>query len=225
MRLVILVALVILLVGCAKEAVPGKPVPEVSLPPPPAVEPVAQETQPVQEIQAPAEQPSPELEGLLNKVKKVKSYQFTYSPPPDNKARERYWVKGSKMKMKKLYTPNIVDPEQYYDTVYFDLEKKMATAYCQERRPCQKTRMNNVALDFGSVMIRLPHEWLTEIAIGSVDAGGKLFDRNTKKVMYDGKTQWLDADYALPVRILVDGSRYDFEDMAVNSVTDADMTP
>ena len=72
---------------------------------------------------------------FLNKRadKKIKSYSYTLAPPPDQLARDKWSVKGTKIKVE-LYDDNYVEPDTYFDTIFIDSETKTADGYCLSQR-------------------------------------------------------------------------------------------
>ena len=236
-----LIFLVILLIGCssAPEQTTTKVMQEITEsteptqqkqessmppPPPPGVVPAETTAKPIM---------SKELVALLSKVDKVKSYEFTYAPPPDNLARDRYSAKGNKIRIKKIYNPQMFVPAEYYDTVYLDTEKKTAIAFCESRdSKCTKGRQN-YPLKYDSVIIQMPYELTKGITAGKLGQSETLFDRNVNRISYekDGKeyTFWVDNRYALVVRMTISENgkiqRYDYMDLAVDNVKDEWVNP
>lgn len=175
-----------------------------------------------------------QLTELLTKAEKtVKSYEFTYAPPPDNLARDRYAIKGSKTSVKKIYRPIVVKPTEYADTIYLNAEQGTAVAFCEERGTvCMKARQN-YPVNYNDYVIKTPMDWLQEIEEGDVKGPHYLFERQTYQVTYDkeGKDYffWIDARYGLVVRVVIDDrqekERYDYLDLVVNQVKDSDVMP
>ncbi len=164
---------------------------------------------------------------------KIKSYEFYYAPPPDNLARDRYFVKGNKVHVLG-YSVNVQRHSDYYDNVYIDTSTKKTQAFCLSVDMRCRTQGQAFAVDYNNVMIKMPYQWLKDIEYGQVVGSEMIDDRSTKKVEYEKKgvkyTQWLDETYGMPLRVQVeepgkDKYKYDFTDMAFNSVLDDQLTP
>ena len=168
-----------------------------------------------------------ELLGLADK--KVKSYEFVFAPPPDNLARDHYYIKGTKVRIS-LYQLNYFKQDNYYDTVFVDTVKKTATGYCEGLRPgrCFNTSQFYTLPYAEWSKTKTPYQWLKEIPFGEIVGSENVYDRPAFKVYYekDGimKWFWLDSFSGLPVRIIEQKgdreTKYEFRYLAVNSVTD-----
>ncbi|MEK6874665.1 MAG: hypothetical protein AABX52_02855 [Nanoarchaeota archaeon] len=176
------------------------------------------------------------LSALFNRTitladQKIKSYEFYYSPPPDNLARDRYYIKGNRIRIFK-YATNVVQHRDYYDNVYIDTTTKTAIGLCQSQDARCKDHNKRFNLSYETAMIKLPYQWLKEITTGNISGSESLFDRTTKKIMYTKNgiqySQWIDEYSGLPLRILVEepnksAYKYEFKDLAINSVLDEQM--
>lgn len=237
----LLILFVILLVGCSSvqeqtttkvtqeatestESTQEKQESSMPPPPPPGVVPAETTAKPTM---------SKELTALLSKVDKVKSYEFTYSPPPDNLARDRYSVKDNKVRIKRIYNPPNFVPSEYYDTVYLDTEKKIAVAFCESRdSKCTKGRQN-YPMKYDSFVIQMPYELTKSITAGKLGQSETLSDRTVNRISYekDGKEYafWVDNRYALVVRRTISENekiqKYDYMDLAVDNVKDEWVNP
>ncbi|MBI4448862.1 hypothetical protein HY641_02445 [Candidatus Woesearchaeota archaeon] len=218
-HMLIVVVIALFLVACQ-----ASPPPETSL-----VTPPDQTAAPTSTVTAPSTSISPKLAKLIGKAdEKVTSYEFYYAPPPDNLARDRYFVKGNKIHMIG-YRVNTVKRDQYYDNLYFDLDKSEVRAFCQSVDFRCKEIGKEFNVDMEDVIIKLPYQWVKEITGGDISGSETLFDRLTSKVTYvkDGVTytQWIDEHSGLPLRILIEkpgkkAEKYEFKDLAINGVTD-----
>ena len=233
MKKLLVLICVLFLVGCAAEA-PQQEVKEEEK----AAEPASPPTT-ITEVDKPAESLSPELEALLGKadekVKNIKGksggYQFFYAPPPDNLARDMWFIKGNKIVVK-LYEENVVQADLNYDTIYLDTSAKTAEAYCEdERSPRCPDKNKQFSVDYNEVMIKTPYQWLKEIKTGEIVSGEMLWDRKVEVVEYtEGNTvykQWIDGFSGLPVKVRIgrgpDAEEYQFRDLAVNTVIEAQL--
>lgn len=177
---------------------------------------------------------SEEIKSILVKAdKKVKSYSFTYAPPPGNLARDVWKIKGNKIKVE-LFDDNYVTPDTYYDTVFIDTTKKTAIGVCVSQRTTRCAEQNQrFDLDYDSIIITTPYQWLKSIKYAEMFGSQMIYDRIVSVVAYEtaGKKykQWIDDFSGLPVKVSIkDGFKetfYDFRYLAVNNVEDADLLP
>ncbi len=231
----VLMMFLVFVLGCTSQEISDKEETKLSLPKEIILPSPPQQTR---ELTTPLESKiiprSKQLIELLTKAEKtVKSYEFTYAPPPDNLARDRYAVKGSKTRIKKIYRPTVVKPTEYADTIYLDAEQQTAIAFCEERGiVCMKAKQN-YPVPYKVYVIKTPMDWLQEIEDGEIKGPHYLFERQTYQVTYekDGKEYffWIDARYGLVVRVVIDDGkekmRYDYLDLVVNQVKESDVTP
>lgn len=164
---------------------------------------------------------------------KVKSYSFYYAPPPDNLARDRYFIKGNKIHILG-YSVNVMRHSDYYDNVYLDTSTKTGVAYCLSLDTRCRQQGQAFEIGYDEVMIKTPYQWIKDIKYGDVTGSESIDDRLTKKVQYEANgvkyTQWIDETYGLPLRVLVEKpgkepQQYDFKDMAYNGVSDDELLP
>ena len=237
MKKLLVLICVLFLVGCAAEApqqevkeAPEEKTAEPASPPAPTT---------IAEVDKPAESLSPELEALLGKadekVKNIKGrsggYQFLYAPPPGNLARDTWFIKGNKIVVR-LYEENVVQAGINYDTIYLDTSAKTAEAYCEdERSPRCPDKNKQFSVDYNEVIIKTPYQWMKEIKTGEIVSGEMLWDRKVEVVEYtEGNTvykQWIDGFSGLPVKVRIgrgpDAEEYQFRDLAVNTVIEAQL--
>ncbi len=243
MKRIVALLLMVLVVACAKPAVvdtPSAPVPAAPQPASKPVEPVVEEKI-VSPTPAPIPTPAPvevakntpDVQAILDKAdEKVTSYLFYYAPPPDNLARNKYFVKGNRVKVE-LYEVNFYNAEDYFDTVYLDRIKKTAIAFCENRQTslCAKSTQAQV-LPYEEYAIKLPHEYLEEVSSASKMGSETLYDRMSVKLKYNVKGQeyetWVDQYSGLPMRVKVglekEAPKFEFRELAINSLFDEDVT-
>lgn len=172
---------------------------------------------------------SEELKAMMGlPAKKVKSYDFVYAPPPDNLARDHYYIKGNRFRIS-LYNLRAYRTDTYYDTVYVDTKSKTAVGYCEGTVP-GRCRNTSVIFDlpYADFLIKTPYQWLMEIPYGEIRGSEKIFDRPSKEVYYEkdgvARTLWLDEYSGLPLRVIEDKrgnqTKYEFRYMSINAVTD-----
>ena len=232
--------------------------PPVQAPPPstPAVEPAPSPSaaQTTQVAKIPPEQPSPSsgptpssdiapsqteasltgplsdaaLKLLARADEKVKSYDFVYAPPPDNIARDKFLIKGNRMKIE-LFDRGWFTPETHMTAIYVDAKTKTAAGFCEDNRltHCPDPDRRFPA-SYDEYATKTPYQWLKEISYGKLDEGEKLSDRFTKKILYIRSNvlyeQWLDEFSGLPLRVKITNATgafiYEFRHLNINSVTD-----
>ncbi len=160
--------------------------------------------------------------------KKVKSYDFVYAPPPDNLARDHYYIKGNRFRIS-LYNLRAYRTDTYYDTVYVDTTSKTAVGYCEGTVPGRCRNTSAVFdLSYADFLIKTPYQWLMEIPNGEIRGSEKIFDRPSKEVYYEkdgvSRTLWLDEYSGLPLRVIEEKrgnqTKYEFRYMSINAVTD-----
>ena len=191
----------------------------------------------ITEPEAPKTDLSPALQTLINKAdEKIKNiagksggYQFLHAPPPDNLARDEWFIKGNKITIK-MYEQNVIEQTINYDTVYIDTETKTVVAYCEdERSPRCPDSSVEFSVNYDDVMIKTPYQWLKEIKGGEITGSEMLWDRKMEVVSYTvggiNYKQWVDGFAGIPVKVLVDEPGedpvyYEFRELAINSVTD-----
>ena len=152
-----------------------------------------------------------------------------YAPPPDNLARDKYSIKGTRMRIE-LFDRGWFNPDTHMTAVYIDAPTKTATGFCEDNRlthcPDPSRRF---PLSYDSYAIKTPYQWLKEIQYGVLGQGEKLNERMTQRISYSkGEAvveQWLDEYSGLPMRVRITNSTgqyvYDFRDVNINSVTDS----
>lgn len=169
------------------------------------------------------------LQSLLEMAdKRVQSYQFYYAPPPANLQRDRWYVKGNRIVVK-TFEVNYVKPMEYYDTIYIDAKNKTVVAYCEDvMGKCQKWD-KMYPLNYNNIIIKTPYQWVKEIPYGELQGSEMLWGRQTQKVYYERNglayKLWIDEYSGLPLRVIIkrpnkDDERYEFRDLAINSVPD-----
>ncbi len=175
---------------------------------------------------------------------KIKSYQFVYKG-------NQYFVRGTKYKII-LWRPAVIQDAKwsngtkrnafYYDTIYVDRTQKTATAYCEGyksevNKKCAELGLYELAyeLSFDKNSILLPEDWLysylnrepllfeeNKYEIGSRSTIMFAFnDSFITELNFDQKTGLVvRADQKNEANLF---ARYDYEDLAVNTVRGVDV--
>ncbi len=243
-NLFVALALLLLVVGCAKAPVVDTAAPAKTGELPPSAAPTAEENAAVERVVVPAVEEevapppvvaknTPDVEAVLERSReKVTSYEFYLAPPPDNLARDKYKVKGTKVKVE-LYEVNAYNPEEYFDTLYLDYAKRTAWSYCLRKDSIQCSGVRDgKQVPFDKVAIKLPMQYLAEIAGAKKIGSETLYDRQTVKLSYEVNgepyTTWVDQYSGLPVRVVIgdarDAPKWEFRELAINALFDEDVT-
>jgi len=159
---------------------------------------------------------------------KVKGYSFIYAAPPDNLARDTYFVKGDRVKVE-LFDRGWFKADTHMTHVYLDGATKNAVGVCEDPRSthCPDPK-RKFPVTYSDYAIKMPYQWLKEIKVGTLASGEKIFERMTKKITYTQGTetieQWIDEYSGLPVRVKVTDAQgprlYEFRHLTVNDVSD-----
>lgn len=165
---------------------------------------------------------------LARADEKVKSYDFMYAPPPDNIPRDKYYIKGTILKVE-LFDRGWFDPNTHMTSIYIDTKAKSAAGFCEDTRVthCPEPE-RRFPISYETYLIKTPYQWLKEIQFGKMSEGEKISDRFTKKISYVKNNmfveQWLDSFSGLPLRVKVVNATgefvYDFRNLNINSVND-----
>ena len=238
---VLIAALLLFLLACAP-AQPAAP----AAPAAPAV-PAAQPAQPPAEVQPgptpvevkPVPTASKELQDLLSRAdQKLKSYKYLELILPDKKQPDTLSVKGTKVKVK-LYEYDPYVPENYFDTIYLDTVAKTVAARCESRKRCIWANGDNTKklwtdLRYDDYRRKTPYEFLKAIPATAAITGPEVHEnRATTKVEYDDAGKhvivWIDDTYGIPVELNFipssgEMTKYKFNDLQFNTITDADVT-
>ncbi len=211
------------------------PAPEVGIKPP--ARPLPSErvdqgapTQPKTEVVAESKVTmSPALRDLLKRSdEKLSSLQYLYGGTETKDLfLDTYYVKGTKMKIKK-YSEDYYVREGYYDTIYYDL----GVACCEEPSRCKSHNVDNTGkkfdVDASTLQIpKSPYQWIKEVPASAQIVGPQTF--NSRSVTYikytDDKGQqvemWVDDTYGVPHRVIAGEAKYQFNDMLFNGLKDS----
>lgn len=234
-------------------AVPGAepagvvPVPAVqpapSAPLIPAPEPAAApSTPPVQAAAEPVIEPSAEnvavptmqemdkkVQTIITKAKEKTGlgYSFYYTTTNNWELwRDQYFVKDNFIKIK-LYSVNLYDRENYFNTVYLDTSRKTAVGYCEDPSRCLDMK-REFTLDYMTFIIPTPRDWIDELTYAKW-IGAEQFDNRLsnvieyKRIGGDTVRVWVDSYSGVPVQVLIYGEdvedvkeRYGYRDLTVS---------
>ena len=176
---------------------------------------------------------TPDVQKILDRYdEKTTSYEFFYAPPPDNLARHRYFVLGDKIRIE-VYEENYKMKGDYFDTVFLDLEKETAVAYCLKGDNILCELGAPIEQEFIEWRIKLPHEYLAEIEHAEKAGSETLYDRRTYTLKYTAEgmphSTWIDEYSGVPLRVKIgdnkESPKWEFREVGINSVLEEDVTP
>ena len=180
---------------------------------------------------APTKAVSKKVAELLKKHSRVTSMNYLYQDRLNYPMEWPTYVKGSKMAID-LRELEEIDNDVFISKVYLDTSSKSAKAYCESK--VYRCKDPNQALDvtFAKYKHKTPLEWIKEVTYAESAGEETMQQRLTVKITYeeDGKqvSMWVDDYYGIPMRVEIkDGSdvkKYIFEDLAINAVSDSDIT-
>ena len=237
-RILLLLAIVVLLVGCAGEVVEEgyeKPAAEVEEPE------VTQKELPSET--APAEKQTPtvtsgpsvigdELKALITKADSVTSLEYSYSQFIEGEKGyyAHVWVKEPLMKQDIELGSGTYSRDTFYDTAYVNLAKGTVEAYCEDEN-CED-RNKVITTDIGKFVTETPFDVLNSIDSGYKKGTAMFENRGVVIVEYEdmGNTirVWLWDYKGIPLKYeMFDGEtllkRVEFQNLVYNGVKDAEL--
>ena len=166
---------------------------------------------------------SADVKELLNKLKtKVSSIYYKYRGPETGSNFHEFYIKGNKIKYKPSLEIKTLDQPGSYDAIFIDKVAKTAQSYCTAAYCAYKGKKAD--LSYATAYISTVFDW---IDVTSAEKVGEevINSRNTWKIETNKGILWVDTFYGIPLKIESGGKTYKFEQLAVNSVTDADVVP
>ncbi len=169
---------------------------------------------------------SEEAIALLSKFSKVKNIQFSYVYSKDL-PKNTYYVSKDKMKIKLEARFGVVSEE--YDTVYLNLENKIAFGYCENRdKDMCSDRNKAISVEFDDYFIETPFNWVEAVESVSLTGKSKTYEnRNVKEMEFTRNglkgAMFVDSFFGMPVYITLGDNIFEFRDMSVNELTDEDL--
>ncbi|MBS3113893.1 hypothetical protein J4448_02220 [Candidatus Woesearchaeota archaeon] len=166
---------------------------------------------------------SADVKELLNKHKtKVSSIYYKYRGPETGSNFHEFYIKGNKIKYKPSLEIKTLDQPGSYDAIFIDKVAKTAQSYCTAAYCAYKGKKAD--LSYATAYISTVFDW---IDVTSAEKVGEevINSRNTWKIETNKGILWVDTFYGIPLKIESGGKTYKFEQLAVNSVTDADVVP
>ena len=176
--------------------------------------------QPKQEI-------SVEVKELMDKSKvKVNNIYYKYRGPETTSVGYNlieFYVKGNKIKYKPIRELKALDKPDSYDVIYIDRILKTAQTYCDDRACIYKGKKGD--LNYNEAYILTIFDWIGGIKSATKVGEEVIDDRSTWKIETNEGFLWIDTFYGIPLKIESGGKTFKFEQIAVNSVQDSDVSP
>ncbi|MBI2650661.1 hypothetical protein HYX04_05110 [Candidatus Woesearchaeota archaeon] len=213
-----IVSFLVLIVAC----VPAQEAPTAAAAPKTESSSVAK-TQTATTEQKPSGEIAADVKDLLSKHKtKITSVYYKYRGPETDINFYEFYVKGEKIKYKPSLEIKSLDMPGSYDAIFIDKLAKTAQSYCTAAYCAYKGKKADLVYD--DAYIDTVFDWL---AVTSAKKVGEevIESRTTWKIETNKGTLWVDTFYGVPLKAESKGNVYRFEQLAVNSVTDADVTP
>lgn len=174
------------------------------------------QTKPTAEIAA-------DVKELLNKHKtRVSSIYYKYRGPETGSNFHDFYIKGNKIKYKPYLEFKSLDHPDSYDAIFIDQVAKTSQSYCTAAYCAYKGKKAD--LSYATAYISTVFDWIDVTSAKKL--GEEVIDsRSTWKIETNKGILWVDAFYGIPLKIESGSKTYKFEQLAVNSVTDADVVP
>lgn len=177
-----------------------------------------------QQVVTPKQEISAEAKELLDKSKvKVKSIYYKYRGPQTGNNFYEFYVKGTKIKYLPYRELKSLDKPDSYDSIFIDKIAKTAQSYCIASYCVYKGKKAD--LNYGDAYISTVFDWLDSIIQAKKVGEEVIDDRTTWKLETNEGILWVDTFYGIPLKIDSSGKLFRFEQIAVNSVQDSDVTP
>ena len=171
----------------------------------------------------PATEIAADIEELLNKYKtRVSSIYYKYRGPETGSNFHEFYIKGNKIKYKPYLELKSLDLPESYDAIFIDKLAKTAQSYCIAAYCTYKGKKAD--LNYNDAYISTVFDWISVTEAKKI--GEEVIDnRNTWKIEPNKGILWIDTFYGIPLKTESGGKAYKFEQLAVNSVQDADVVP
>ena len=218
----VLYLVIILLVACTAAQLPS---PRPQSPNVPQTQPQSnvQQPAPVPISEKPAQGISPEIKDLLDKAtSKVKNMHYLYKGSQTGDNFYEFFVIDNKIKYKPALAIRTLDRNNSFDSIFIDKVAKTAEAYCEARNCIFKGKKAD--LDYNDYYIPTIFDWMTFKSARKL-SDEVIDDRSTWKIETDQGTIWIDTFYGIPLKAESGGITFRFQQIAVNSIQESDVTP
>lgn len=191
----------------------------------PVQQPKADATQTVQEPSTETKQEiSAEVKEILDKSNtKIRSIYYKYRGPETGSNFHEFYVKGDKIKYKPHLGIKSLDRPESYDAIFIDKTADTAQSYCTAAYCAYKGK--KLDLSYANAYLPTVFDWIDGLTKAN-KVGEEIIDsRSAWKLETNKGILWVDAFYGIPLKVESGGKTYKFEQISVNAVTDADVTP
>lgn len=200
-------------------------------------DPIVPATEP-ETVPEPEPEPDPEPEPVIRNIETdiqelfdeaktaVKSYSYEFYGPGPYDEILTISIKGNKQKL--VYRVPIDYNGLEFDTIYLDSSSQTGEGYCENiyKGPCV-----NPNFKFGAAYIdfqhRLPMDWIDEVVRAEEVSSEYIGNRNALKLDVTTESgaglMWIDDFYGMPVKVIINGTEWEYRHTVFNSVTDEDM--
>lgn len=164
-----------------------------------------------------------DIKEILEKGKtKLNSYSYNYKSPESN-IKYGIYIKGSNIKIT-LPEKNTEEQGKFYNTVYFDTEKKTAQAYCIGYSSCEGKVGKIKDLDYEKAYIETPLDWLAKVTEAKKIDQRQVEGRESVYLETNIGKITVESYYGFLYNIEDGNKVWEFTDAAFNSVKDSDVT-
>lgn len=168
---------------------------------------------------------SKELKDLIAKADSVTSLQYDYSSFVQGGVDVfiKFYIYGDKMKQVYPIKAGAHRPDERFDTVYLDLSKKTAKAYCEDADHCEDITVL-FSVDYNDYLVQTPLDMLNSIDYAEI-VGSDMYDKKETKIVEfnnkKGNTQkvWIWDYKGLPLK----SEEYDQDDELIERVEYKDL--
>ena len=167
---------------------------------------------------------SDEVKQLLDKSKtRVNNVYYKYKGPETGNNYYDFYVKGTKIKYLPYRAIQALDRTDSYNSIYIDSQAKTSQTYCDDRACIYKGKKGD--LNYNEAYISTIFDWIGGIKSATKVGEEVIDDRSTWKIETNEGFLWIDTFYGIPLKIESGGKTFKFEQIAVNSVQDSDVSP
>ncbi len=229
MKYLVLFILVLTLAGCSTKEIKQSEI-DIQEEPLPAFDDKTVLEEPKLNVSSEAkkEEPvvTPDAKQLFDKNIKINSFSYNYYGPPNDALGINYGFFGNRGKTALTRASRLSDGN-YYDFVYLNLSSKTAAAYCEAVDCIVKGPLE---VDFNSYINPTPIDFVNSIAGASIKGTETIEGRKVAVVPYMNKkglngTMWVEMTYGMPLKVILDGTKYEFREANFNTLTEKDVIP
>lgn len=184
--------------------------------------------------------PQPVVISLFSKAELITNYQYVYDQ--GETVRQDYAIlhKANRSAVR-LGDAKMLPGKKYYTIVLVDHTTNSSKAYCRDNTQCDKKNAGPFIVPFAEWDFPTPFDWIGRIKASTsviVRDQATTYSRPTTRIEFTYEdtpaNAWVDNFFGLPIRVEVgkdavgagDAVRtYEYRDLGVNRVADADVSP